>query len=83
MSNQPPISDYVHARRRKVIGFLITEAVALGVLLLAGVFAILWKSADPTLALSVNVVTITAAVAVAIIPIVFFAMAPVLPRREG
>jgi hypothetical protein len=36
-------------------------------------------SADPTLALSINVLTIAAA-AVAIIPIIFFAIAPVLPH---
>jgi hypothetical protein len=34
------------------------------------------------LAFSVNILTIAAAVAVAIIPIAFFAVAPILPRGE-
>jgi hypothetical protein len=34
------------------------------------------------LALSVNIVTIAAAVAVAMIPIIFFAIAPILPQGE-
>lgn len=68
-------------RRGKLIGFLITETSAIGALLLAGIFATL-KPADPTLALSINVVTIVAAAAVAIIPIAFFAIAPILPRAD-
>jgi hypothetical protein len=63
-----------------VIGFIITEASAIGVLLLAGTFALSSRLADPILALSMNIVTIAAAAAVAMIPIVFFAIAPILPR---
>jgi len=66
--------------RSKVIGFIIAEASAIGLLLLAGSFAVLFRLTDPTLALLVNGVTIAAASAVAIIPIVFFAVAPILPR---
>jgi hypothetical protein len=66
--------------RSKVIGFIIAEASAIGLLLLAGSFAVSFRLTDPTLALVVNGVTIAAAAAVAIIPIVFFAVAPILPR---
>ena len=66
--------------RSKVIGFIIAEASAIGLLLLAGSFAVSFRLTDATLALLVNGVTIVAAAAVAIIPIAFFAVAPILPR---
>ncbi len=68
--------------RNKVIGFIIAEASAIGLLLLAGSFAVSFRLTDATLALLVNGVTIIAAAAVAIIPIVFFAVAPILPGRR-
>jgi len=68
--------------RNKVIGFIIAEASAIGLLLLAGSFAVSFRLTDATLALLVNGVTIAAAAAVAIIPIVFFAVAPILPGRR-
>ena len=67
-------------RRSKLIGFIVTEAVAIGLLFIAGTFAVLLREPDPTLAWSINIATIVAAAAVAIIPIIFFAIAPVLPR---
>lgn len=70
----------LNPRRRKLINFLIAEASANGILFLAGAIALSLKPADPTLALSANIVTIAAAAAVAIIPIVFFAITPILPR---
>ena len=70
----------LHQRRRgKLIAFIIAEAVAIGLLLIAGTFAVLLRHPDPALALSMNVATIAAAAAVALIPIIFFAIAPVLP----
>ena len=68
--------------RSKVVGFLVAEASAIGLLLLFGTFAVSLKPADPTLALSINIVTIAAAAAVAIIPIIYFAVAPVLPQED-
>ena len=78
-SYQSPISQ---RHRNKVVGFIIAEASAIGLLLLFGTFAVSLKPADPTLALSINIVTIMAAAAVAIIPIIYFAVAPVLPRED-
>jgi hypothetical protein len=67
-------------RRSKVIGFIIAEASAIGLLFIVGSFAVSSQLTNPALALLVNIVTIAAAVAVAIIPIAFFAVAPILPR---
>jgi hypothetical protein len=66
--------------RSKVIGFIIAEASAIGLLLLAGSLAVSFRLTDATLSLLVNGGTIIAAAAVAIIPIAFFAVAPILPR---
>ena len=69
-------------RRSKLVGFIIAEGSAIGLLLVTGASAGLLKHADPTLALSMNIATIAAAAAAAIIPILFFAIAPVLPRND-
>jgi hypothetical protein len=85
MTNQAPISDQkatsdlLLRRRNKVIGFLIAEGAAIGLLLLIGSLAITLRMTNPTLVLSINLLTIAAGAAVAIIPIIFFAIAPVLP----
>jgi hypothetical protein len=85
MTNQAPLSDQnaksglLLRRRNKVIGFLIAEASAIGLLLLVGSLALTLRITDSTLVLSINVLTIAAGAAVAIIPIIFFAVAPVLP----
>ncbi len=82
MSDQSEETEFLQRRRNKLIGFIITEASAIGVLLLAGAFALSSRLANSTLALSVNIVTIAAAAAVAMIPIIFFAIAPILPRGD-
>lgn len=82
MSDQNAKSGLVLRRRNKVVGFLIAEASAIGLLLLVGTLALSVRLSDSTLVLVVNIVTIAAAAAVAIIPIIFFAMAPVLPGGD-
>lgn len=82
MLDQNAKSGLLLRRRSKVIGFLIAEASAIGLLLLVGPLALLVRLSDSTLTLLVNVVTIAAAAAVAIIPIIFFAVAPVLPGGD-
>ena len=79
MSDQKVTSGLLLRRRNKFVGFIIAEASAIGLLLVAGAFAVLLRQPDPALALSINIATIVAAVAVAMIPIIFFAIAPVLP----
>ena len=80
MSDQKAKSGLLLRHRNKVVGFIIAEAIAIGLLLVTGAFAMLVRWSDSTLALSINVLTIAAAAAVAIIPIIYFAIAPILPR---
>lgn len=80
MSQQNGQSGFVRRRRRKVIAFIISEALAIGGLLLTGTLALLSRRGDANLILALNFVTIVAAAAVALIPIIFFAVAPLLPR---
>jgi hypothetical protein len=82
MSDQSAKSGLILRRRNKVVGFLIAEASAIGLLLVVGSLALSVRVNDSTLVLAVNIVTIAAAAAVAIIPIIFFAMAPVLPGGD-
>ncbi len=69
-------------RRSKILGFIIVEASAVGLLLIAGSFALFVRWSDSTLALSIDITTIVAATAVALIPIIYFAIAPVLPPDD-
>lgn len=82
MSDQNVKSGLLLRRHNKVIGFFIAEASAIGLLLLVGSLALTVRLSDSTLTLLINIVTIVAAAAVAIIPIIFFAIAPVLPGRR-
>ena len=67
-------------RRSKVRGFIIAETVAICVLLLAGAFLLAAGPVHGMIRTVLNVVMFAAAAGVAIIPILFFAIAPILPR---
>jgi hypothetical protein len=67
-------------RRGKLIRFIIAEGSAIGVLLLAATFVLSSRVVDSAFVSAMNIVTIVAAAAVAMIPIIFFAIAPILPR---
>lgn len=67
-------------RRSRMIRFLIAEALAVAIFFLAGATALKFKPTDPTILLSIDIITVAAAVAVAILPILFFAVRPILPR---
>jgi hypothetical protein len=87
ITNQALMSDQntnsaLLRRRSKILQFIIVEVSAIGLLLLVGSFAVLVRWSDSTLAFSINILTIIAAAAVAIIPIAFFAIAPILPRSN-
>jgi hypothetical protein len=69
-------------RRTKLISFLIAETSAIAAFFLAGSIALTLKPTDPTLLLSINIITVAAASAVTILPILFFAVRPLLPRGE-
>jgi hypothetical protein len=75
------MSDHKRSQRRsKFLGFIIAEAVAVGVLLLAGIVVLSASPVNSIVTTALNVVMLAAAVGVAIIPILFFALTPVLPR---
>ena len=77
------IRNQNHSRRRnKLRGFIIAETVALGVLFLAGAFALSAHPVNAAVVAGLNVVMLAAAVSVATIPIFFFAFAPILPRSK-
>jgi len=67
-------------RRSKLIGFIIAEASAIGLLLLAGALVMSSRLVDSAFVAAMNVVLIVAAAAVAALPIFFFALPAVLPR---
>ena len=77
------MSGQNHSRRRsKVLRFIVAEIFGIAVLLLAGTFVLLARPANPTIVTILNVLMLTAAGAVATIPIFFFALAPILPRSR-
>ena len=67
-------------RRSKFLGFIIAETVAVGVLLLAGILVLSASPVNSIVTTALNVVMLAAAGGVAIIPILFFALTPILPR---
>ena len=69
-------------RRSKVLGFIIAETVAVSVLLLAGTFVLAARPVNSMVITSLNVVMLAAAGGAAIIPILFFAFTPLLPRER-
>ena len=75
-------SRQAQRRRSKWIGLIIAEAIAIGVLILAGALALLLRTADPILATLANIATIAACAAVAMIPIIIFGISPILPRAD-
>ena len=73
----------LNARRRaKFTAFLISEGAALAILLPLLVLGTVRRFSDPTLATTLNVLTIAAAAAVAIIPILFYALASTIPSGD-
>ena len=66
--------------RSKLIRFLIAEASAIAIFFFAGATALEFKPTDPTILLSIDIITVVAACAVAILPILFYAIRPILPR---
>ena len=69
-------------RRSKIRGFIIAETVAIGIVLLTGTFSLLARPVDSTVISALNILMLAAAGGVAIIPIFFFALAPILPRSR-
>jgi hypothetical protein len=68
-------------RRSPWIRFVILELIALAILILSGWLTLARVHPAPSMVVLLNILTISAAAAVAIIPIIFFAIAPALSRR--
>lgn len=69
-------------RRSKILGFIVAETVAICILLLAGTFVLSVRPVNATVITALNVVMLAAAGGVATIPILFFAIAPIMPRSK-
>jgi hypothetical protein len=69
--------------RGKLLRFFLFEGLAALVLAPCAVLILLRYLTDPTLIMVTNIAAIASAIALAIIPIVFFAIGPTLPRGEG
>ena len=82
MSHENDPAQVNERRRGKFISFVISEALALGVLLPALVFGLVRPFSNPALVLSMNVLIISAAAGVAIIPIIFYATTSIIPRSQ-
>jgi hypothetical protein len=82
---ETPVEAYPEKRRRrtKFTRFIICEATTLAVLLPLAILGLGRVFRDPTFVLLINILTIAAAVTAALIPIIFFALAPTLPRDES
>ena len=66
-------------RRNKLIRFIIFETLAFGVLLISAKLKVTQQYSENSLSFLYQVVMFAAAVAVVIIPVVFYALPPTLP----
>jgi hypothetical protein len=80
-----PAELYPEKRRRrsKLARFIICEGATLAVFIPLAILGLGRVFKDPSLVLLINILTIAAAVSAALIPIVFFALTPTLPRDES
>lgn len=69
-------------RKAKVRRFIVYESIALGILLPLAFLGLTFRFENAVLHWTMNILTITAAFAAALIPILFFAAAPTLPEIE-
>jgi hypothetical protein len=69
-------------RKAKVRRFIVYESIALGILLPLAFLGLTYRVENAVLHLAMNISTIAAAFAAALIPILFFAATPTLPEIE-
>ena len=69
-------------RKAKMRRFMICESIAVGVLLPLAILGLAHRPENVALFWIMNILTITSAVAAALIPILFFALTPTLPEIE-
>ncbi len=73
---------YPGKSRRKLVRFLVCEAIAIGALVLFAIFGLSRTFSGRAAGLYINIFTIAAAVAATLIPIFFYAIGPTLPRDD-
>jgi hypothetical protein len=80
-----PVELYPEKGRRKTkfTRFIICEGATLAVFIPLAILGLGRVFKDPGLVLLINILTIAAAVSAALIPILFFALTPTLPRDES
>jgi hypothetical protein len=76
------ISFIERRRNEKMRRFMICEGVAIGILLPLMILGLTLDTPNVALRWILNILTISAAVAAALIPILFFALTPTLPEIE-
>jgi hypothetical protein len=69
-------------RKAKVRRFIVYETIALGILLPLAFLGLTFRAENAVLHWTMNILTIAAAFAAALIPILFFAATPTLPEIE-
>ena len=69
-------------RSEKMRRFIVCESISVGVLLPLAAIGLFFHPENPGLHWILNILTISAAVATALIPIIFFAATPTLPEIE-
>jgi hypothetical protein len=74
--------SYPRRWSRKRVRFLVCEGIAIAALMLFAILGLLRTFSGRSAGLYINILTIAAAVAATLIPILFFAIGPTLPRDD-
>jgi hypothetical protein len=82
LSGLRPPPNFKPRGSSKFSRFILVEVIALGVLVPSGAVALSRYFSDPTLVLAMNLLTITAAVVAALVPIIFYAVGPAMPAER-
>ena len=76
-------SSFIERRRKeKMRRFMVCEGVTVGILLPLMILGLTLDTPNVALRWILNILTISTAVAAALIPILFFALTPTLPEIE-
>ena len=73
--------EVARRRRQKFVRFLVIEAIALGILILSANLALGGHAQDDWVGVIAKIVTIGMAIAIAVVPIVFYGLPETLPRQ--
>lgn len=77
-----PLPALQRRRRGKMIRFVVIELTTIGIMIFCANMALSYRSADDPMGLLAKILTIAAAVASAVIPILFYGLPDTLPRNR-